>query len=125
MGSVHYMSPEQARGLRSDARTDIVVVGDAMLDRFLYGSVDRISPEAPVPVVRLGRSSAMPGGAGNVARNISALGGKAALVALLGEDAAAAELRALLAADPGIDDATVSSAADCRGLKPPSGKNGT
>ena len=89
----------------------VLVLGDAMLDRFLYGDVDRISPEAPVPVVRLRSSHAMPGGAGNVARNVSALGGKAVLAGLLGEDEAAAELRALLAADPGIEDATVASAA--------------
>jgi D-beta-D-heptose 7-phosphate kinase/D-beta-D-heptose 1-phosphate adenosyltransferase len=88
----------------------VLVLGDAMLDRFLYGDVDRISPEAPVPVVRLRRSHAMPGGAGNVARNVSALGGTAVLVGLLGEDAAAAELRALLDGDPGIEDATVASA---------------
>jgi len=88
----------------------VLVLGDVMLDRFLYGEVDRISPEAPVPVVRLRRSHAMPGGAGNVARNVSALGGKAVLVGLLGEDDAAAELRALLAGDPGIEDANVGSA---------------
>jgi D-beta-D-heptose 7-phosphate kinase / D-beta-D-heptose 1-phosphate adenosyltransferase len=88
----------------------VLVLGDAMLDRFLYGEVDRISPEAPVPVVRLRRSHAMPGGAGNVARNVSALGGTAVLVGLLGEDAAAAELRALLAEDAGIEDATVAGA---------------
>jgi D-beta-D-heptose 7-phosphate kinase/D-beta-D-heptose 1-phosphate adenosyltransferase len=92
------------------AGTRILVLGDVMLDRFLYGEVDRISPEAPVPVVRLRRTRAMPGGAGNVARNISALGGQAVLVGLLGRDAAAAEFRTLLAADPGIADATVDSA---------------
>jgi D-beta-D-heptose 7-phosphate kinase/D-beta-D-heptose 1-phosphate adenosyltransferase len=86
----------------------VLVLGDAMLDRFLYGDVDRISPEAPVPVVRLRRSHAMPGGAGNVARNVSALGGTAVLVGLIGEDGAAAELRALLAGDAGIEDATVA-----------------
>ena len=88
----------------------ILVLGDVMLDRFLYGAVERISPEAPVPVVRLGRTLAMPGGAGNVARNISALGGQAVLVGLVGRDSAAAEFRALLAADTGITDATVDSA---------------
>ena len=88
----------------------VLVLGDVMLDRFLYGEVDRISPEAPVPVVRLRRSHAMPGGAGNVARNVSALGGKAVLVGLLGEDDAAAELRALLAGDRAIEDANVGSA---------------
>ncbi|NOG71210.1 bifunctional D-glycero-beta-D-manno-heptose-7-phosphate kinase/D-glycero-beta-D-manno-heptose 1-phosphate adenylyltransferase HldE [Roseicella sp. DB1501] len=85
----------------------ILVLGDVMLDRFLYGAVERISPEAPVPVVRLGRTLAMPGGAGNVARNISALGGQAVLVGLVGRDAAAAEFRSLLAADPRLVDALV------------------
>ncbi|MBC4017765.1 bifunctional D-glycero-beta-D-manno-heptose-7-phosphate kinase/D-glycero-beta-D-manno-heptose 1-phosphate adenylyltransferase HldE [Siccirubricoccus deserti] len=87
----------------------ILVLGDVMLDRFLYGEVERISPEAPVPVLRQRRSRAMPGGAGNVARNISALGGQAVLVGLVGRDAAAAECRALLAGDAGITDALVES----------------
>ena len=85
----------------------ILVLGDAMLDRFLYGEVERISPEAPVPVLRQRRLMAMPGGAGNVARNITALGGRAVLVGLLGRDAAAAEFRSLLGADPGIEDRMV------------------
>src|ERR671932_1655614 len=80
-----------------------------MLDRFLYGDVERISPEAPVPVPRQRRVLAMPGGAGNVARNITALGGRAVLVGLLGRDAAAAEFRGLLAGDPQIEDCTVES----------------
>ncbi|MFN3449769.1 MAG: D-glycero-beta-D-manno-heptose-7-phosphate kinase [Roseococcus sp.] len=74
----------------------VLVLGDVMLDRFLYGEARRLSPEAPVPVVRLGRTEAMAGGAGNVARNVEALGGEARLVALAGEDAAGEELRALL-----------------------------
>jgi D-beta-D-heptose 7-phosphate kinase/D-beta-D-heptose 1-phosphate adenosyltransferase len=74
----------------------VVILGDVMLDRFLYGEVPRLSPEAPVPVVRLGRIEAMPGGAGNVARNVAALGGEPRLVALCGEDAAGAELGAML-----------------------------
>jgi len=88
----------------------ILVLGDVMLDRFLYGEVERISPEAPVPVVRLRETRAMPGGAGNVARNIAALGGTAVLVGLRGRDAAAAELATLLAADPRITDGMVESA---------------
>src|SRR4051794_35093610 len=88
----------------------ILVLGDVMLDRFLYGAVERISPEAPVPVVRLGRSPAVPGGAGNVARNISALAGSAVLVGLVAGDQAAVEFRALVAADPRLTDATVASA---------------
>ncbi|WPB83029.1 D-glycero-beta-D-manno-heptose-7-phosphate kinase [Sediminicoccus rosea] len=74
----------------------IICLGDVMLDRFLYGDANRLSPEAPVPVVRLKRTQSMAGGAGNVARNIQALGGEAALVALVGEDAEGTEIAGLL-----------------------------
>lgn len=75
----------------------VLVLGDVILDRFLYGHASRLSPEAPVPVVRLARTESMAGGAGNVARNVAALGGQATLLALAGEDAEATELDALLA----------------------------
>ncbi|WP_457852423.1 D-glycero-beta-D-manno-heptose-7-phosphate kinase [Sabulicella rubraurantiaca] len=74
----------------------VVVLGDVMLDRFLYGEARRLSPEAPVPVVRLGRRDSMAGGAGNVARNLEALGGEPALLALAGNDAEGGELASLL-----------------------------
>ncbi|WP_424812011.1 D-glycero-beta-D-manno-heptose-7-phosphate kinase [Roseococcus sp. YIM B11640] len=74
----------------------VVCLGDVMLDRFLYGDASRLSPEAPVPVVRLGRTQSMAGGAGNVARNIAALGGEPALIGLVGEDDEARELASLL-----------------------------
>jgi hypothetical protein len=64
----------------------VVVVGDLMLDRYLWGQVERISPEAPVPVVRIERESARIGGAGNVARNLVSLGGKAVMVGVVGND---------------------------------------
>lgn len=67
--------------------TAILVVGDVMLDRYLVGDVTRISPEAPVPVVRLERRWSVPGGAANVARNLSRLGVTAKLAGLVGEDA--------------------------------------
>lgn len=89
------------------AALHVLVVGDVMLDRYLYGSVERISPEAPVPVFSRGRESAMPGGAGNVARNITALGARATLVGLVGARSEA--LRAAIAA-AGITDALVESA---------------
>lgn len=73
----------------------IVVLGDLMVDRFLWGSVSRISPEAPVPVVRVERESASLGGAGNVARNVVALGGEAIPVGLHGADAGGALLTRL------------------------------
>ncbi|PYF07464.1 D-beta-D-heptose 7-phosphate kinase/D-beta-D-heptose 1-phosphate adenosyltransferase [Rhodobacter viridis] len=71
---------------------DVVIVGDVMLDRFVYGSCGRISPEAPVPVVRKTREVSMPGGAGNVARNVAALGGAARLIGLVGTDRVGVEL---------------------------------
>ena len=79
----------------------ILCLGDVMLDRFAYCDTERISPEAPVPVLLLRRTQSMLGGAGNVARNIAALGGTAVLMGLVGQDAAGAEVRALIAADAG------------------------
>ena len=76
----------------------VLVVGDVMLDRFIVGRVTRISPEAPVPIVRFESEHARLGGAANVAHNVAALGGSAALVGIVGTDAAADTLRAQLAA---------------------------
>jgi len=70
----------------------VLVLGDVILDRYVWGSVDRISPEAPVPVVRVDRESSMLGGAGNVARNLASLGAQVEIVAALGDDDAAQEL---------------------------------
>jgi len=74
----------------------ILVVGDVMLDQFLWGKVSRISPEAPVPVVEVTRESFFPGGAANVARNLRALGSPVRIVGVLGDDDAGEELRDLL-----------------------------
>ena len=89
----------------------VLVVGDVMLDRFIVGRVTRISPEAPVPIVRFESEHARLGGAANVAHNIAALGGRASLVGIVGADAAAAVLRAQLTAvgvgaDGLVEDAT-------------------
>jgi D-beta-D-heptose 7-phosphate kinase/D-beta-D-heptose 1-phosphate adenosyltransferase len=67
----------------------IFVIGDVMIDRFVYGKVERVSPEAPIPVVHFQRETSMLGGAGNVARNIVALGGRVWLAGVIGEDEAA------------------------------------
>src|SRR6185295_11621250 len=64
----------------------VLVVGDLMLDEFIWGKVSRISPEAPVPVVWVQSESVMPGGAANVANNIRALGGHVTLVGVVGHD---------------------------------------
>lgn len=80
----------------------VLVVGDAMIDRFVYGDVERISPEAPVPVLRISRETAILGGAGNVARNLAALGAGVRFVAAAGDDAQGEELQHLLAAETGV-----------------------
>ncbi len=66
--------------------TRVLVVGDVMLDRYWFGDVERISPEAPVPVVRISRSEERPGGAANVARNVAALGAKVTLISVIGDE---------------------------------------
>jgi D-beta-D-heptose 7-phosphate kinase/D-beta-D-heptose 1-phosphate adenosyltransferase len=74
----------------------LLVLGDVILDRYWWGEASRLSPEAPVPVVRLERSSLRPGGAGNTAANLVALGAAASLFGVAGEDAEASELKAVL-----------------------------
>ena len=76
----------------------ILVVGDVMLDRYLLGEVTRISPEAPVPVLRTVREETRPGGAANVAANVAAMGARCTLLGVVGADAAAAEVERLVAA---------------------------
>ena len=78
------------------SRQRILVVGDLMLDRYVYGGVSRISPEAPVPVVHVTHEKSMPGGASNVAWNVRSLGGRAAVSGILGRDATGRELKRLL-----------------------------
>jgi D-beta-D-heptose 7-phosphate kinase/D-beta-D-heptose 1-phosphate adenosyltransferase len=78
--------------------TRVLVVGDIMLDHFMWGQVSRISPEAPVPIVDLERESFMPGGAANVARNLSALRAACELFGVVGRDRAADQLKDLLIA---------------------------
>ena len=81
------------------SRARILVAGDVMLDRYWFGDVSRISPEAPVPVVHVKRTEERPGGAANVARNITALGASCTLLAVTGADEAASALEMLLAAE--------------------------
>ena len=77
-------------------RARVLVVGDVMLDRYWFGDVSRISPEAPVPVVKIDRVEERLGGAANVARNAAALGAKASLLSVVGRDEAGRRLRQLL-----------------------------
>ena len=81
------LTPQRAQQLLRDVRrTKVLVVGDVMLDEFVWGKVNRISPEAPVPVVWVQSESVMPGGAANVANNVRALGGQVQMVGVVGSD---------------------------------------
>lgn len=99
------MTTDALLAARVDTLKDVRVlcVGDVMLDRFVYGDVERISPEAPIPVVRIRRETAMLGGAGNVARNLAALGARPAFVSVVGDDPAGRETAGLLAALDGAE----------------------
>ncbi len=97
------LSRDRARMLmRAFPSRRVTVVGDLMLDRYVAGSVERISPEAPVPVVHVNRRRAVPGGASNVAMNLRALGGRAAVCGAIGRDASGDELLARLR-DAGVE----------------------
>ncbi|MDE2297256.1 MAG: D-glycero-beta-D-manno-heptose-7-phosphate kinase [Burkholderiales bacterium] len=88
------MAPALSRNRVEHAR--VLVVGDAMLDRYWFGAVERISPEAPVPVVRITREEERLGGAANVALNVKTLGAQATLLTVVGDDEPARKLRQLL-----------------------------
>jgi D-beta-D-heptose 7-phosphate kinase / D-beta-D-heptose 1-phosphate adenosyltransferase len=81
----------------------VLVLGDLMLDRFIYGSVARVSPEAPIPVLEVSRSVDSAGGAANVARNVAAIGAGVTLIGVTGNDVWAADLREQIATSPNID----------------------
>lgn len=85
------------------SRARVLVVGDVMLDRYWFGDVERISPEAPVPVLKVSRTEERPGGAANVARNIAALGAQATLLSVVGDDEAGRCLGNLLDSQPGVN----------------------
>src|SRR5512142_1950514 len=81
----------------------VVCVGDLMVDRYVYGEVSRVSPEAPIPVLARSRELVMLGAAGNVARNVAALGGSVALIGVIGDDPEGKEALRLAAAEDGVE----------------------
>jgi D-beta-D-heptose 7-phosphate kinase / D-beta-D-heptose 1-phosphate adenosyltransferase len=92
-----------AAAVRLLGHTSALVVGDVMLDRYVYGDVERISPEAPVPILAVDREVAMPGGAGNVVRNLTALGAAVAFISVVGDDAAGSDLTGLIGGQPNVE----------------------
>jgi D-beta-D-heptose 7-phosphate kinase/D-beta-D-heptose 1-phosphate adenosyltransferase len=95
----------------------VACVGDLMVDRFVYGDVSRISPEAPIPVLARSRELVMLGGAGNVARNVAALGGAVALVGVIGGDAEGHEAMRLVGEEGGVEGFLVTDASRPTTLK--------
>lgn len=99
----------------------VLVVGDVMLDRYWFGDVERISPEAPVPVLKVARVEDRPGGAANVARNIAALGAQCTLLSVVGNDEPGNSLEKLLAEQRGVEallyrDATIATTIKLRAV---------
>ena len=99
-----------AANVRTLESAEVLVVGDVMLDRFIYGTVERISPEAPIPVVRIRNEIAMLGGAGNVARNVAGLGATVHFVAAVGNDTAGNEIQRLVSELPRAESSIVADA---------------
>lgn len=104
-GAVSGMNDKQHLAMKVEALrgTKVLCVGDVMLDRYVHGDVERISPEGPIPVLRVREEEAMLGGAGNVARNLAALGAQVAFASVVGGDEAGEEIARLLAAVPGLE----------------------
>ena len=99
----------------------VLVVGDVMLDRYWFGDVERISPEAPVPVLKVGRIEERPGGAANVARNVAALGAQCTLLSVVGDDEAGNCLEKMLRQQYNVNallhrDATISTTIKLRAI---------
>jgi rfaE bifunctional protein kinase chain/domain len=109
------LSKQRAEGfVRRIRDCKIVVLGDVMLDEFIWGDVSRISPEAPVPVVEIRRESTHLGGAANVLSNLLALGAQACVIGVVGKDAAAEKIRATLRDDGGVQTDDLLIADDSR-----------
>lgn len=98
---------ELAAIVRTFPAARVLVIGDVILDRYITGSVHRLSPEAPIPVLRPNDNRCTLGGAANVALNVATLGGQATLIGVIGNDAAGDEIERLLRATPGIKSALV------------------
>ena len=95
--------PELEAAILRLAHTNVLIIGDVMLDRYVYGDVTRISVEAPVPILAIDRELEMPGGAGNVLRNLTALGAAAAFITVVGDDVAGSALTALVGGHANVE----------------------
>jgi D-beta-D-heptose 7-phosphate kinase / D-beta-D-heptose 1-phosphate adenosyltransferase len=95
--------PDLVAAILRLAHANVLIVGDVMLDRYVYGDVSRLSVEAPVPILAIDRELEMPGGAGNVLRNLTALGAAAAFITVVGDDVAGSSLTALIGGQANVE----------------------
>jgi D-beta-D-heptose 7-phosphate kinase/D-beta-D-heptose 1-phosphate adenosyltransferase len=95
--------PDFAAAAKRLSHASVLVVGDVMLDRYTYGDVTRISSEAPVPILTIEREVALPGGAGNVVRNLTALGAATAFISVVGDDSAGQDLTGLIGGHSNVE----------------------
>ena len=96
-------APDHAAAVRALTHARVLVIGDVMLDRYVHGGVHRMSIEAPVPILSIVEEIEQPGGAGNVVRNLTALGAAVALISVVGDDAAGSDLTGLVGGQPGVE----------------------
>lgn len=111
--SVGVPDAELSDAIRRLSRASVMVVGDVMLDRYVYGSVSRISKEAPTQVLAVKRELAMAGGAGNVVRNLTGLGAAVAFVSVVGDDQAGSDLTGLIGGQPNVEPWLLVQGARC------------
>jgi D-beta-D-heptose 7-phosphate kinase/D-beta-D-heptose 1-phosphate adenosyltransferase len=117
MKSAPAPGPDLAGVIQRLARASVLVVGDTMLDRYVFGNATRLSPEAPVPVLAVEREVALPGGAGNVVRNLTALGAAAALVSVVGDDQAGSDLTGLIGGQLNVEPWLLVQGSRCTTVK--------
>jgi D-beta-D-heptose 7-phosphate kinase/D-beta-D-heptose 1-phosphate adenosyltransferase len=117
MKSAPAPGPDLTGAIQRLSRASVLVVGDTMLDRYVFGTATRLSPEAPVPVLSVDRELALPGGAGNVVRNLTALGAAAALVSVVGDDQAGSDLTGLIGGQPNVEPWLLVEGSRCTTVK--------
>src|ERR1700733_10788875 len=110
--------PDLAAAVRRLAHTNLLDIGVVMLDRYTYGEVTRISLEAPVPILAIEREFALPGGAGNVVRNLTALGAATAFISVVGDDQAGSDLTGLIGGQPNVEPWLLVQSGRTRAVKP-------
>src|ERR1700712_2471785 len=96
-------APDLIAAIRRLSKGAVTVIGDAMLDRYIYGTVDRVSTEAPIQILVEQREVATPGGAGNVVRTLTAVGAAVAFVSIVGDDQAGSDLTSLIGGQPNVE----------------------